>query len=459
MAAQLARNELAHLDKPALIELIVQLLDKIEQLEAQIAPPRKPPTTSANSSQPPSRDHKPDQRPSKDKAKHGPKQGHPGTTREWVDEPDQVAHQRVAQCQGCGADLTAHPQTVERRHQLLELPPISAQVIEVQLCAVDCPHCGLHNLAQPPAGCDLDRAYGARLQSVIVYLKHTHHLSYDRMEQVLADVFGVTLSQGAIDNCLRRVGVAAEPAVAAIQEAVASASVIHGDETGSRIEGGKAWHWVFVTLTAVLHLIRRSRGQDVPQTMMGKHRAEVWVCDCWSGHLNAPAATFQLCLAHQVRNLQAVIDAQGDAMVWAAQVQAIYYNTMRLAHPARRAMVPPHMFMAEWRDLERQLDDLLTEELPKGPARTLQKRYQKHRQHLFVCLARADVPATNNVAERALRPAVIHRNVTHGFRSQWGADAYAALLSITDTAKRHGRSPFLAILDLMGPPALPLLTP
>ena len=458
MAAILSRDELARLDKPALIEVIVQLLDKIEHLEAQLPPP-KPPTTSANSSQPPSRDQKPQHRSAKDKAKHGPKQGHPGSTREWCDTPDQVTPQRVTACQGCGADLAGQPQRLERRHQVLELPPVSAQVIEVQQYGLDCPHCGAHTLAPPPVGCEVEQAFGARLQSVIIYLKHTHHLSYERMEQVLLEVFGVVLSQGAIDNCLRRAGKAAEPVVATLQEPVASSPVIHSDETGSRIDGGKVWHWVFVTLSAVLHLIRRSRGQGVPQAMMGEHRAEVWVCDCWSGQLNAPAETFQLCLAHQVRNLQAVIDAQGDEIVWAAQMQAIFYNAMRLAQPQHRASLAAEEFMAEWRDLERQVDELVAEELPEGPARTLQKRYRKHREHLFVCLARADVPATNNVAERALRPAVIHRNVTHGFRSQWGADAYAALLSITDTAKLHGRSPFLAILELMGPPALPLPTP
>ncbi len=456
MAASPSRDELAELDKPALIELIVQLVDRIEQLEAQLPPP-KPPTTSANSSQPPSRDQKPQHRPAKDKAKHGPKTGHLGSARDWCETPDHLAQQRVSSCQGCGADLTAEPQTLERRHQLLELPPVSAQVSEVQQYGLDCPHCGLHSLAPPPPGCDSEQAFGARLQSVIVYLKHTHHLSYERMEQVLLDVFGVTLSQGAIDNCLRRAGKAAEPAVTAIQEAVASSAVIHGDETGSRIDGGKAWHWVFVTLSAVLHLIRRSRGQEVPQRMMGKQRAEVWVCDCWSGQLNAPAETFQLCLAHQVRNLQAVIDGQGDQMVWAAQMQAVFSNAMRLAQ--RRESVRGDEFLAEWRDREGQVDELVADELPKGAARTLQKRYRNHRQHLFVCLARGDVPATNNVAERALRPAVVHRKVTNGFRSEWGADAYAALLSITDTAKLHGRSPFLAILDLMGSPALPLSTP
>ena len=77
---------------------------------------------------------------------------------------------------------------------------------------------------------------------------------------------------------------------------------------------------------AVLHQLRTSRGKDVPRTMMGDHRAEVWVCDCWTGQLHAPAATFQLCLAHQVRNLQAVIELQTPESIWAAQVQAIFID-------------------------------------------------------------------------------------------------------------------------------------
>jgi transposase len=303
-----------------------------------------------------------------------------------------------------------------------------------------------------------ERCYGARLQSVIAYLKHLQHCSYARLEQLLADVFGVAISPGGIDNCLQRVGQALIPAASAIQAQVASAPVIHGDETGSRIAGDKAWHWVFVSAQAVLHQLRTSRGKDVPRRMMGDHRAEVWVCDCWTGQLHAPAATFQLCLAHQVRNLQAVIELQTQESIWAAQVQAIFYNTMRLAQGARRATVPAAVFQAEWDDLERQLDILLSETIPKGKACTLQRRYQQHRDHLFVCLARTDVPATNNCAERALRPAVIHRKVTNGFRAQWGADAYAALLSITDTARLHGRSPFQAILAIMGTPALPVLS-
>src|SRR5580704_8373211 len=64
---------------------------------------------------------------------------------------------------------------------------------------------------------------------------------------------------------------------------------------------------------------------------------------------------------------------------------------------------------------------------------------------LLVFLTRRDVEPTNNVSERALRPSVIFRKVTNGFRSDWGAKVYADLCSVVATGRLNGRSPFAAI--------------
>jgi transposase len=92
-------------------------------------------------------------------------------------------------------------------------------------------------------------------------------------------------------------------------------------------------------------------------------------------------------------------------------------------------------------------------------ARRLQKRYQRHRAHLFVFLYCPDVPPDNNACERALRPSVIHRKVTNGFRSEWGAQAYAALATVIETAKLQHHNVFDTLVTLMGPPVLPFLAP
>jgi len=71
------------------------------------------------------------------------------------------------------------------------------------------------------------------------------------------------------------------------------------------------------------------------------------------------------------------------------------------------------------------------------------------RDKLLVFLKRRDAEPTNNESERALRPSVIFRKVTNGFRSKWGAKAYAALCSIVETGRRNGRSALTSIRDAL----------
>ena len=49
------------------------------------------------------------------------------------------------------------------------------------------------------------------------------------------------------------------------------------------------------------------------------------------------------------------------------------------------------------------------------------------------------VPPTNNFAERAFRPLVVLRKMTFGSRTEAGADPMAMLMTVAETARRHGR--------------------
>ena len=74
--------------------------------------------------------------------------------------------------------------------------------------------------------------------------------------------------------------------------------------------------------------------------------------------------------------------------------------------------------------------------------RKLRKRMLANRAHLFVFMTRRDVPYTNNISERHLRPSVIFRKVTNGFRCEWGAETYAAFRSVVSTAKANRAAVF-----------------
>jgi transposase len=286
-------------------------------------------------------------------------------------------------------------------------------------------------------------------------LQHQQHLSYERTQTMLADVFGVTLSEGGQACIVERAGVAAQAVADDLQTEIRQSAVLGSDETGARVDGRTWWEWVFVTANAVLHVIRPSRAADVIAEVMGPARVGTWVCDCWKPQLRAPADRLQLCLAHQIRNLQGLIE-RAPRLQWARELQALFREAIHLAH--RRAALSGRGFARRVTEIERRLDRLLARPVTTPAAQALVKRYRKYRAHLLVFLHDPAVPHHNNAAERALRPSVVHRKVTGGFRSAWGAHAYAALASVVNTAKLRGQSVFATLVALMGHPVLPYLT-
>ena len=188
---------------------------------------------------------------------------------------------------------------------------------------------------------------------------------------------------------------------------------------------------------------------------MGERRAEVWLSDCWGPQLKAPTDLHQLCLPHQVRALQGLLDKR-PRLAWAREMQALLRAAMHLGK--RRERLTARGYPRQVMILERRLDRLLARRV-RGVGANLLHRYQTHRAHLLVFLHRADVPSDNNACERALRPSVIHRKVLGSFRSDWGAPAYAALATVLNTAKRAGENVFQKLIDLIGAPVLHFFQP
>jgi len=440
-----------------LTETVEQLTDTVAQLRAENEQLKHPPTSSRNSSQPPARDWKADN-PTGQQARRkrrGAQPGHAKAERALVEKPDQVIEARVLTCTGCGADLQAvTPERVLRR-QVTELPILKPVVIETRQHEVCCPVCELRQRGALPSGLEAGRWCGPRLEALVTYLHQVHHVGFERLQTVLLDVFGIALSLGGEVAVVERAGVAAEPEAAAIGEQVRASAVIQSDETSCRVNGHNHWEWVFVSLAGIYHLIRRSRGQDVIDAFMGERRAAVWLSDCWKPQLNAPADEHQLCLPHQIRALQGVMERR-PRLRWAREMQTVFRTAIHLGH--RREELTAVGFQRQRTQLERRLDRLLARSIT-GLGANLLERYRTHRAHLFVFLHRTDVPADNNASERALRPSVIHRKVMGSFRSEWGAQAYAALATVLDTAKRKGDNLFQKLVVLMGQPILHYLQP
>lgn len=462
-AAAMSRQELEQLSKPRLIEIILQQQALIEQVQARVAQLEdqikgliQPPKDSSNSSVPPSKTRKPNRRQSRRKKQRGPKPAHPGTSRKRQ-EPDAIVECRPTSCDHCGGDLPHSGGRLLGTSQVVELPPVRPVVIEARRYQATCPICGRRQAGEYPPGLEPQRVFGPRLEALVCYFHHVQHVSYERLAGLFHGLFGLGLSQGAIANIIARAAVGLQPEAEAIRERVRRSAVIGSDETGARVDGTNCWQWVFETSEASYHVIGSSRSAQVIQGIMGDAVADVWLSDLFSAQLKAPTKLRQICHAHQLRDLQYAIDTERSAFAY--RMQRLLLRAQRLAK--HRSDLSPKAFAREVAEIENKCDQLLTAAVPGRHGRRLQKRYRKHRDALFTFLSRPDVPPDNNACERALRKSVVHRKVSGGFRSDWGAAAFATMATVIETAGKQGQDALSILTSLLapGPPLSNLAQP
>jgi len=287
--------------------------------------------------------------------------------------------------------------------------------------------------------------------ALVVHLHVTQAIGFERLSQLMAEVFGLTISEGAISNILARAEAPLTRAAAAIAAAVRSSAVIASDETSARVMGQTWWQWVLTSSTAVYHLIAETRGAKVVVDFLNGARPDVWVADRYAGQ-NNHGLERQVCLAHLLRDAQYAIDA-GDA----AFGPGFKHLLKRALAIGRRRDALKDSTLAQYRaDLDRRLGRLLATPPPTPAGRKLVRAIKRCRPDLFVFVTRRDVPATNNRCERALRPSVIFRKVTGCFRSQWGTRLYAAAISVIATGRLNGTSALQAITDALKPIPAPV---
>jgi transposase len=442
------RDALAALSREELVELVLGLAARVAELEARAG---GPPKTPGNSSVPPSAGFKANRAERRARKRHG---GHDGISRRRR-TPDVVVRCRPERCAGCGAGLPVAGQRRVGRSQVVELPPVRPVVVEAWRYAARCRACGGRTVAEAPAGLEPGRTFGPGVEATVAYLHERHHLSYERLVEVSRDVLGLALSEGAIAALLGRLAERARPAYDAIGAAVRAGPVINSDETSARVGGRNWWQWVFGTPDASYHVIAPSRGGDVIDAFLAGAEPEVWGSDLWAPQVLTVAERHQLCLGHQLRDLTYAVEADGpDGRAWATELRHVFGRAIRLHH--ERARVSPATFARRRTRIERATDRLVSGPplAPKTNARRLQQRYREHRASLYVFLHRADVAPTNNAAERDLRNSVIHRKVTGGYRSRWGAEASAIVTTVLATARKRGDNLFDALRTIAGPSPL-----
>lgn len=442
-------SKLSHAEKDALIEALLLRLAvaheriaaqdaRIAVLEARLDELTRPPKTPDNSSKPPSQGQKTNcPAPGTDRPA---RRSRPGVGRALHPNPDRVIDARLTACPNCAAAFPEAGQTPQQVYERIELPPIKPDVTQVRLFGGRCACCGERVTAAAPVGLEQGSPFGQSIAALVVYLHYTHAIGLERLATLMDEIFSLSISEGAISNILARAREPLLAAAATIRATVLASPVVCSDETSARVSGKNWWEWVFIGTLAVLHVIQPSRGKAVVQALFGDIKPAVWVSDML-GSQRGHAVEWQVCLAHLLRDATYAIEC-GDT-VFSAPFKRLLLRAIAIGR--RRDTLADITLKQYLADLDRRLDRIMAA-VPVGEAgRKLRKRMAANRAHLFVFITNQHVPYTNNVSERHLRPSVIFRKVTNGFRCQWGAETYAAFRSLVSTAKPNQAS----VLDVL----------
>lgn len=421
------------------LQTLRQRLDKLE---------KRPKKTSKNSSTPPSQGFKANQQQRK---KGGERReasvGRRGGGRRLSPTPDRTVEARVTTCSICDAEIPETAHQLHSRYDKLELPEVKPIVTRVERYQGTCPCCGHQELAPVPDALSGGSPFGASIESLVTYLRYGHAISYERLHQILDEVFNLSISEGALANLLGRVQRQLTEPMAEIQAHLQQSRLICSDETSARVKGKTQWEWVFQNEDVCFHVMCATRGASVIYDVLGDHQPEVWVSDLFSAQKSHPAVRWQVCLAHQLRDCQFAIDA-GDT-VFAPGMKRLLLRAVSI-HNRRESLASSTLYQYRL-EIKRRLRQHLTLQPDQVDGMRLRNRYTAIQDHLFVFLDDETVPPTNNSSEQAIRMSTVFRKVTHGFRSEWGRDLFAAVRSVINTGKRQGLSALQAIQTALSP--------
>jgi transposase len=421
-----------HLVIEALVQRLAQLQEQLQVVQERLE------LNSRNSSKPPSSDGPGRGNRAQRRAglrKRGAQPGHKGSSRAMLDEGEV---DRIVECPPvpvceCGAPVHAVAEE-PLRHQVFDVPPVQAQVHEYRRYAGRCSGCGKAHRGALPAGVPSGQI-GPRALALIGVLGSQYHLTQPKIRDLLAQLFGLDFSVGAISQAHGKLAQALAEPVAQMAACAAQAPLKHMDETRYPREGAANWVWSVVTPTlAYYYSLMPSRARYVATDLVGQQFNGVLVSDRYAVYDWVDASQRQVCWAHLLRDFTRISQRPGSAGRIGSALLGVGLLLFRWRKQGRTA--------EQFEPLQRRLHRLLRQ----GAEQTQCQRTAntcanvlRLQPALWTFLREAGVPPTNNDAERALRALVLKRKISGPTRSRRGDLFLARVFSICETCRRQGR--------------------
>jgi transposase len=454
------------------VQFILDLAARVQQLDERLARlEARTRQDSRTSSKPPSMDPPKtrQQRRAEARAKAkelaregeqraaGGQPGHRGAGRELrpEDRVDEIIDHFPGACGGCGRAFTSrqrHPKRRFGRHQVAELPPISVVWTEHRTHQLRCRHCLARTSARLPDGI-ADCAFGPRLQAAFVTLTARHRVSRRGIVELAADLFGVTLSTGAVDAICRRASDALAGPHLQLQDWVLDQDAVHVDETGWRTRGEGRALWTATTAQAVFLAIAEHCNREQFNALIGTSYPGIVISDRWNGYSHLDPTRRQACWSHIKRDFHRHADGLAEQKTFGEQGVEL----TRRVFAAWRAYQHEHhdrdQLNSEIEPIQTELRQLLEQASPKKARNRWHRQFANNLLKIWPALwtftMTDGIEPTNNPAERALRAPVIHRKISLGSQSENGERFAERALSAAGTCRLQHRSLFTYLSELL----------
>jgi transposase len=428
----------------AILALVAVYEQRIAQLEARVNDlENRLKLNSTNSSKPPSSDpiglkRKPPA-PSTGR-KRGGQPGHRKAHRALV-PPEKIRetiHCKPTACRRCGQELAGEdPEPLV--HQVAELPKIEPIVDEYRLHRLTCSGCGETTCGALPQGIPTG-CFGPYLQAVLAMLAGAYRLSKRQIQQLVSDLFTLSISTGMVSKLERHSASALEGPYNELATSVHRSEVVNIDETSWRENRLKAWLWATVTSLCTVFTIAKSRSGEIAAALLGSKEDQVVGSDRFSAYEWIKASCRQVCWAHLRRDFQAMIDRGGNGETIGKRLLSLSNRLFRHWHRVRDGTLPWSAFQRRMRGLRREVKQTLQEGSNCPCAKTAATCFEllKVEEGLWSFACVEGIAPTNNTVERALRHAVIWRRISGGTDSVHGSRFVERMLTVVATCRQQG---------------------
>jgi transposase len=425
--------------------------------------------TSHNSSKPPSSDGTGRQSRTQSLRKRtgrnrGGQKGHPGTTLAFVQAPDETSHHPLDTCPHCQISLSEVEVSAILKRQVVDLlPPSPLHIVEHQAEVKVCPHCLKTYHAPFPQGVNNSVQYGARVNSIVGYLRTHQLLPIFRTKKMMEDLFNLCLSTGTVHSICRAYFKVTQGVDQAIKTAVIDSKVGNFDESGLWVEKKGRWLHVASTPSLTYYAVHNKRGKeamnDIGILPVFKGTA---VHDCLQSYFTY-ASSHGICNAHILRELKALKDI--DTEDWAGKMSDLLLDLhncvegYKKQNPAANALPEKELIpfyeryiriLEEGIDFHEGLPPLPQKGRGKAKQRTgsnLIDRLLEHHKAVFLFAIDFSVPFTNNLAERDIRMIKSQQKISGGFQTVKGAQVFCRIKSYLSTAIKNDINPLTALVE------------